>query len=206
MEQQQKKRRRLPPKEAKEGILSAAEKVIINDGPAELKFETIAKEAGVSKANITYHFGSIAEVKRALLNRGMSQISNSVAKALFDSINDQERPRIEAAVQAVYDVMVTQQSVRTLAWLIFSADENNISDIERQLKLVESLILYNLPKIIPDEEAKEIAAMIVYKVLVVASGDALLGTLVKNALGNEHGRLDAKKMLIDHITAHVERR
>lgn len=192
-------RKRRKPEEAKDEILNAANAVLNERGPAELKFEAIAKRAGVSKANISYHFGTIAEVKRALLNRGLSAISNSVAQALFTSINDEQRPRIEATVHAVFEVMQSQQSIKTLAWLLLSPDTNQEGDFVRQLKLVQALIVYNLPKYIPEEDAHRLASMIVFQVLVVASGEALLGNLVRDALGNAHGDLDGKKLLIDTI-------
>ena len=78
------KRRRRTPEEAKAEILDAAQVILLRDGPTELKFQTLAKEAGLAVSNVYHHFGGVLEIKQALAARVLSEINTDLASALVE--------------------------------------------------------------------------------------------------------------------------
>ena len=54
---------------ARERVLDAFEKIVINDGERTATLDATAKEAGVSKGGLLYHFGSKDDLVAGLLDR-----------------------------------------------------------------------------------------------------------------------------------------
>ncbi|MEO3470955.1 TetR/AcrR family transcriptional regulator [Roseomonas sp. CAU 1739] len=64
-----------PPTDARTRILDAVERIIVNKGVGGLTLEAAAREAGVSKGGLLYHFAS----KEALLTGLLQRLSDFVA-------------------------------------------------------------------------------------------------------------------------------
>src|SRR5438067_904808 len=72
------KRIRRTAEEARSLILDAAEKVTRAQGPASLRLQDVAREAGVSHPTILHHFGSREGLMQALNARTMDQLTRDV--------------------------------------------------------------------------------------------------------------------------------
>jgi len=74
----QEKRIRRSPEEARRLILDAAEKIGGAKGPAGLRLQDVAREAGVSHPTILHHFGSREGLIRALNVRAAEELTRSL--------------------------------------------------------------------------------------------------------------------------------
>jgi len=86
----QEKRVRRTPEEARALILDAAEKTMGGEGPAALRLQDVAKEAGVSHPTILHHFGSREGLVKALHLRALEKLRTELLAQMgsSDSAND----------------------------------------------------------------------------------------------------------------------
>lgn len=85
--------------ETRSAILDAAERVVAEQGVASLTFEEVAREAGVSKGGVLYHFRSKDALTEAMIERFVERFDNAVTAAARDDNNPVGR-RIRAYVRA----------------------------------------------------------------------------------------------------------
>jgi len=65
-----------------ERILTAAENVVTRDGVANLSLDAVAREAGVSKGGLLYHFPNKSALVTAIVERLASHCESEQAKAV----------------------------------------------------------------------------------------------------------------------------
>jgi AcrR family transcriptional regulator len=68
-----------PARPARERLLDAAERLVLETGAAHLTLDAVAKFAGVSKGGLLYHFPSKDSLLEAMLARYFAQIDAQVA-------------------------------------------------------------------------------------------------------------------------------
>ena len=61
------------PPRARKKVLDAAERIVKARGAANLTFEELVQESGISRGGITYHFATKDELLRALIERDLEQ-------------------------------------------------------------------------------------------------------------------------------------
>jgi len=66
---------------ARERVLDAVERVLIDEGPTALTLERVAERAGVSKGGLLYHFPAKANLVDGLFDRLGSLVESAVAHA-----------------------------------------------------------------------------------------------------------------------------
>lgn len=102
-----------------EAILDAAAEVIGERGLAA-PMEAIARRAGVSKQTVYNHYGSKAELMRALINRRVESITAPLRDpaALSNPVQT-----LEAYARAILETVVTNKSYSMLRVVILGAGE-----------------------------------------------------------------------------------
>ncbi len=73
-----KKRIRRKPEDARALILDAAEKSMAAHGPAGIRLQDVAQQAGVSHPTILHHFGSREGLVRALNQRTLEDLKGAL--------------------------------------------------------------------------------------------------------------------------------
>jgi AcrR family transcriptional regulator len=68
-------------------LLNAAESVVARDGVANLTLETVAREAGVSKGGLLYHFPTKSALIHAIVERLASRCEQDQARAVEADTN-----------------------------------------------------------------------------------------------------------------------
>jgi AcrR family transcriptional regulator len=68
--------------QARDRLIDAAEAVIVRDGVANLTLDAVAKEAGVSKGGLLYHFPSKSALTMAIVERLATRCEANQARAL----------------------------------------------------------------------------------------------------------------------------
>ena len=75
--------RSAPTTDTREAILEAANRIVVRDGASKLTLDAVAKEAGISKGGLLYHFGS-----RNALIMGMIEADVARVQARLDHLTD----------------------------------------------------------------------------------------------------------------------
>ena len=73
---------RRPAERAREEILDAAQRRLVADGPAALRVQAVAREVGVTDANVHYHFGGRDALLQAVVRRAARRLRDDVAGIL----------------------------------------------------------------------------------------------------------------------------
>src|SRR5579871_2169432 len=81
-------RRRLDAAAARELILDATEKRLIVAGPAGIRLQEVAADAGVSHPTVLHHFGSRELLVRAVVLRSIRSIATALVEAITRSTGD----------------------------------------------------------------------------------------------------------------------
>jgi len=75
-------RQPIPVRPARERLLDAAERVVVESGATHLTLDAVAKSAGVSKGGLLYHFPSKEALLEGMLTRHFQDVDAEVAKRL----------------------------------------------------------------------------------------------------------------------------
>jgi AcrR family transcriptional regulator len=110
-----KPRRRLDSAAARELILDATEKRLIVAGPAGIRLQEVAADAGVSHPTVLHHFGSREQLVRAVVVRSIQSISADLVEAITRSTG--EGVDMEAMVEGVARVFEQTGHARVVTWL-----------------------------------------------------------------------------------------
>lgn len=195
----EKARRRRSPEEAKLEILDAAETVLLNFGPTELKFQAIAAQAGLSASNVHHHFGGAAEIKRALIDRMLRHLASELASALAESTREAREARIESSLRTAYRIISTERYAKMIAWLALSARTDQIVELKEPIEIIKTLVTKELAQVMPTEKAARAAPEIVFQVAITAIGEGLIGKFLVPALGEERSDFDTSKLLLEMV-------
>ena len=90
----------ISPPGARTRVLDAAEAIVRTRGVHSLTLEGAAREAGISKGGLLYHFASKEEIVEAVVNDGVRFVHEAVVTALAATENAPPRDRLEAAIGA----------------------------------------------------------------------------------------------------------
>lgn len=173
------KRIRRTPEEARNLILDAAEKTVGLEGPASLRLQDVAREAGVSHPTILHHFGSREGLMQALNARAMNQLTRDVVEGMGVTGSGKD------GVARTFETYRNGVAER-LVWLI----QSDLSPPEERLQLFEQVIesLHAIRRTFaqPGREP-DIADTrhVVHLTTVAALGDALFGRRLRQAGDSE---------------------
>lgn len=123
---------RRAPAEARDNILNAAEKVLVERGPLALKLADVAAAADVANASVIHHFGSIDDLHAALMERMVSQLIADVL-ALADAGGPRDDKQ-EAVFQALFDVFENRNAARLAAWLELTGEWRRMKHVREAVR------------------------------------------------------------------------
>jgi TetR/AcrR family transcriptional regulator, repressor for neighboring sulfatase len=181
-----KKRIRRTPEDAQAHILDAAEALMAKGGgPAALRLQDVARQAGVSHPAILHHFGSRDGLMRALNKRGFSRLTDSAIAML--SAPKASDDGVKTTFAAYRDGLAQR-----LVWLMQSP---NPPPSER-LDLFERVVaaFHEARKRFAEPGAEPDIAdtrAVIHLTTIAALGDALLGARLRNAGNKEAAERDA---------------
>lgn len=132
-------RRRLDADAARELILDAAEKRLVVVGPAGIRLQEVATDAGVSHPTVLHHFGSRELLVKAVITRSLREIKAHLVAALSESGGDQAQ--IEALLENVAKALDKSGHARVLLWL--ALEGHSIDDAGARLSEVVDVVHAN---------------------------------------------------------------
>lgn len=110
-----KRRRRLDADVAREMILDVTEKRLAAVGPSGIRLQEVAREAGVSHPTVLHHFGSRAELVKAVIARSLETINAGLVEAINASSGDEAA--LEAVLENVALALESSGHARVMMWL-----------------------------------------------------------------------------------------
>lgn len=186
--------------EARTLILDAADKVTRAQGPASLRLQDVAREAGVSHPTILHHFGNREGLLQALNARTMTQLTQDVIDGMGTTGSGEDGV---ARTFAAYRSGVAER----LVWLMQSGA---LPSAER-LKLFEQIVTSlheTRRRFATSGKEPDIADTrhIVHLTTVAALGDALFGARLRQAGDGEEAARQAferflARMIEDFLNA-----
>jgi AcrR family transcriptional regulator len=177
---------------ARDNILNAAEKLLVDQGPLALKLTEVAAAAGVANASVLHHFGSIDALHAALMDRMVQQLVADIV-ALADSAGDRALKH-DAAMQALFDVFETRGAARLAAWLELTGEWRRMTHVR---EAVREVVLKRAS--FGDVNARQAEDLVLASV-TLAMGAGLFGRSLAELIGRPPGR--ARKVATEVLRAY----
>ena len=166
-------RKRLSPQESRALAVAAARELLRDEGVAAVTLKSVAAKIGRTHANLLHHFGSVADLHRALAEDIAATVSASISEAIG------KRRRGEASerdvVDAMFDAFRTERVGELIGWIALT----------RQRKALEPVI-ETVRTIIEDfRAAGDTRPMdrVTLGLVLMAIGDSLVGEEIAGASG-----------------------
>jgi AcrR family transcriptional regulator len=119
---------------AKENILTAAEKILIEEGPQHLKVIEVAKAAGVAHATVLHHFGSIDEMQQALMTRMIRSLVDRIVSIAHERADLGEATM--AGISDMFDTFEGRGVARLAAWLELTGESKRLTVVRGAVREV----------------------------------------------------------------------
>jgi AcrR family transcriptional regulator len=174
-------RRRRAPEAARDNILIAAEAMLIAQGPQSLKLAEVARAAGVSNASVLHHFGSIAGVQTALMERMVRALTDRVLAITRQGAGSVQSA--EAGVVALFDAFETRGAARLAAWLELTGEARRLTVVRTAVREVIEAGAGAYAQVTAEEREAFILACV-----ATALGVGLLGPTLSELLGKPPSR------------------
>jgi AcrR family transcriptional regulator len=114
----------------------AAERILIEDGPQNLKLVEVAGKAGLVNATVLHHFGSIGGLQTALMTRMIEQL---VTRVLAISAATTDLGELAGAgTLALFDAFETRGVARLAAWLEMTGEARRLTVVREAVREVVS--------------------------------------------------------------------
>jgi len=186
-----KPRVRRSPEAARENILAAAEALLVEHGPQAIKLADVAKAAGVVHANVIHHFGSIAGVETALMERMIRQLADKIIAGF-----NEEGATPGFGAQALFDAFETKGAARLAAWLELTGEGRRMTLVRA---VVDQVVQTRLAReVVADREA---AVDFILLNIILAIGVGLFGPTLSELLGRPPER--ARELALELIQGRI---
>jgi AcrR family transcriptional regulator len=113
---------RFSAEQARDAILLATEKRLLEVGPQGLRLQDIARAVGLSHPTVLHHFGSREELVDAVARRAVTNLQRELLACFTDLDADGARARQLPAriLERIDEVLRVRGHARLLAWLVLS--------------------------------------------------------------------------------------
>lgn len=199
------KRKRRTPEQAREEILLAAEALILDQGPSELKFQALADRANVAISNVYHHFGGVLEIKRGLAAKVFDELTQDLIEALDEEEQNEPLVFAQNVMYRLYAVLKSERYAKLIGWIVLSTELGDLEKFLQPLPGMTAVVSDHLAAHLPQEAANRLAAAITYNLSIMAIGEGLIGPAVRSALSMDNSSADGSrwlgnywKQLLDH--------
>jgi AcrR family transcriptional regulator len=166
-------RKRLSPAESRAQALAAARDLLREEGVQAITLKAVATRIGRTHANLLHHFGSVAELHRALADT----IAHEVANQITASIGQMRRgeKRLRDVVEGMFDAFIDQRMGELVAWVALT----------RQREALEPVVdaIADVVRDISDPGDDRPLDQATLGLVLFSIGDSLVGAEVARACG-----------------------
>lgn len=166
-------RKRLTPEESRDAAIEAARALLVEQGPQAVTLKAVAARIGRTHANLLHHFGSAADLQKALITHLADSITTQIGAAAKRARVGEADPR--EVVDLTFDAFA-QGAGAMATWMILSGNRDALDPVLNAIhRLVDELA--------EDENSGKLIYEDTLQLVLMAMGDALLGKAMASALG-----------------------
>ncbi len=181
-------KKRLSPEESRSAAIDAARAILLEQGPQAVTLKAVAAKIGRTHANLLHHFGSAAELQRALARHLGKAICAVIAEAVIASRSGAGSAR--RVVDLTFDAFNRDGAGMLASWMRITGNEDALDPI------VESI-----HDMVDELDASGAGAMrdVTLALALMALGDAQMGVPLSRslALPRDAVRDFAEQLLLD---------
>ena len=191
----------MSPQESRSSALQAARALLIEAGPQAVTLKAVASRIGRTHANLLHHFGSAAELQKALAEH----IARSVCETILDAVHASRAglgsPR--EVVDLAFDAFDREGAGALTSWMLLTGNEDALNPI---IGIIHELV----DEIAPEETQQALAERRIHRetlsLVLMALGDALIGAALAKSLGlpRDAARARAEAMLAQSMAEEAE--
>ena len=187
-------RKRLSPEQSRDAAIEAARALLVESGPQAVTLKAVAARVGRTHANLLHHFGSAADLQKALITHLADTITAQIGEAAKRARAGDQNPR--EVVDMTFDAFARGAGAMA-SWMILNGNHDALDPILEAIhRLVDDLSEGHEPgRPSIHEETLQL--------VLTALGDALLGGPMAKALGlpRETAReLAVKSLVMAHVS------
>jgi len=131
-------RSRVPTDQMRRLALDAARAILIEEGPQAVTLMAVAKRISRTHANLLHHFGSAAELRRAMAEMMVQRITCEIGQMVLRQ--RQTEGDIRELVDMTFDAFERQGMAPLMSWMILSDEHEALAPVlEAVRNLVEEL-------------------------------------------------------------------
>jgi AcrR family transcriptional regulator len=169
-------RKRLTPEESRRAALEAARALLIEAGPQAVTLKAVGGRIGRTHANLLHHFGSAAELQKALAENLAGTVCETIADAVRATRAGIGSPR--EVVDLAFDAFDREGGGALVSWMMMTGNEDALDPIVETIhRLVDEMH--------PQERehgAERTMHETTQALVLLALGDALIGERLARSL------------------------
>ena len=166
-------RKRLSPEESRDAAIEAARALLVEVGPQAVTLKAVAARIGRTHANLLHHFGSAADLQKALISHLADTITAQIGEAARRARAGDHDPR--EVVDLTFDAFA-QGAGAMASWMILSGNKDALDPV---FNAIHALI-DDLGESEADDQPLRKKTL---GLVLAALGDSLLGVSLTHALG-----------------------
>lgn len=180
-------KKRLSPEASRNAALEAARDLLLEEGPQGVTLKAVAARIGRTHANLLHHFGSVAELQKALTEHMAVSICASVARAVLAQRDGSSSAR--DVVDLAFDAFGKQGGGQLVSWMRLIGNVDALDTIIRSIHAIVDEV----------HDAGEVCMRHVTQTLVLlALGDSLIGAPLSDSLDiSRHSSREMAARLIE---------
>jgi TetR/AcrR family transcriptional regulator, repressor for neighboring sulfatase len=174
-----KRRTRRSPEASRDNILSAAEALLLAEGPQAIKLADVAGRAQIAHATILHHFGSIADLQTALMERMIRRLVDELVAAHDRAAETGQFT--DAGIQAVFDTFEGKGAARLAAWLELTGEVKRLTMVRDAVRTAVASRAARTGLSLAEAENQALVSV------VLAMGTGLFGRSLAELMGRPPG-------------------
>ena len=182
-------RRRQSPDDARAAAVESAHALLIEEGVAAVTLKAVAARIGRTHANLLHHFGSVAELHRALAEEIARRVSTSITAAIAQRRRGEGTPR--HVVDAMFDAFRRERVGEMVGWIALTRQREALLPVTKTVAAI-------LADFRAAGDTRPMDKVILGLVLL-AIGDSLVGEEVAAATGDSPS--DVREIAVRQIGA-----
>lgn len=164
-------KKRLSPEASRNAAMEAARELLVEQGPQGVTLKAVAARVGRTHANLLHHFGSAAELQKALAEHMAVSICASVARAVLAQRDGSGSAR--DVVDLAFDAFGKQGGGQLVSWMRLIGNVDALDTIVRAIHAIVDEV----------HDAGEVCMRHVTQTLVLlALGDSMIGAPLADSL------------------------
>jgi AcrR family transcriptional regulator len=189
-------KKRLSPEASRLAALEAARDLLVETGPAAVTLKAVAGRIGRTHANVLHHFGSAADLQKALAAHLTVEVCEKIGDRMASHAAGERNVR--EIVDLAFDAFGRDGAAALTSWMLMTGNDDALDPI---VTAIHELI----DAIAPDAHEKRVMHEDTLALVLMALGDALVGEAMAGALElpRDTARALATELIQGRIAAYM---